>query len=85
MPTFSIALIAALASLTDENVASEAANFKAAFGKESCEVYELFGVIKDHLDEHGYDIGTNGAQEIEMYNHSAGISYAYVQVKQKEI
>lgn len=66
-------------------VSNTAENAKAAFGKESCEVYELFGVIKDHLDEHGYDIGTNGAQEIEMYNHSAGISYAYVQVKQKEI
>lgn len=62
-----------------------AENAKAAFDKESCEVYELFGIIKDYLGEHGYDIGTNGAQEIEMYNHSAGISYAYIQVKQKEI
>lgn len=53
---------------------------KAAFGKDSCELYELFGVIKDSLDENGYILGTNGAQEIEMYNHGAGLFYAYVQV-----
>ena len=65
-------------------VANTAENSKAAFGKESCELYELFGVIKDSLDGNGYEVGTNGAQEIEMYNHSAGLSYAYVQVKCKE-
>lgn len=59
-------------------------NAKAAFGKDSCEVFELFGAIKDSLEENGYEIGTNGAQEIEMYNHGAGLSYAYVQVKCKE-
>lgn len=55
----------------------------AAFGKEECDVWELFSVIKDVLDELGYSIGTNGAQEIEMYNHGAGLAYAYVQVEEK--
>ena len=54
---------------------------KAAFGKEECGVWELFGVIKDALDELGYKIGTTGAQEIEMYNHGAGLAYAYVPVE----
>ena len=58
-------------------------NAMAAFGKESCELYELFGVIKDALSENGYTVGTNGAQEIEMYNHGAGLFYAYVQVEEK--
>lgn len=53
---------------------------QAAFGRERCEVFEMFGVIKDALDELGYRVGTNGAQEIEMYNHGAGLAYAYVQV-----
>ena len=52
-----------------------------AFGKEECGVWELFGVIKDALDELGYKIGTTGAQEIEMYNHGAGLAYAYVPVE----
>lgn len=56
---------------------------QAAFGRDACEPWEVFGVIKDALDELGYRIGTNGAQEIEMYNHSAGIAYAYVQVEVK--
>lgn len=45
-------------------------------------MWELFGVIKDALDELGYRIGTNGAQEIEMYNHGAGLAYAYVPVEE---
>ena len=57
---------------------------KATLDKDSCELCELFGVIKDSLNENGYVIGTNGAQEIEMYNHGAGLSYAYVQVACKE-
>lgn len=56
---------------------------QAAFGKDECGVWELFGVIKDALDALGYQIGTNGAQEIEMYNHCAGLAYAYVQVEVK--
>ncbi len=54
---------------------------QAAFERDGCEVFELFGVIKDALDELGYKTGTNGAQEIEMYNHGAGLAYAYVQVE----
>ena len=54
---------------------------QAAFGREECGVWELFGVIKDALDALGYRIGTNGAQEIEMYNHGAGLAYAYVPVE----
>ena len=57
---------------------------KAAFGKDECDVWELFGVIKDALDDLGYRIGTNGAQEIEMYNHGAGLAYAYVPVEKNE-
>lgn len=57
---------------------------KAAFDKDSCELYELFGVIKDSLNENGYVVGTNGAQEIEMYNHGADLFYAYLQVECKE-
>lgn len=55
-----------------------------AFNKDSCELYELFGVIKDLLASTDYVLGTNGAQEIEMYNWSAGLAYAYVQVMSKE-
>ena len=44
-------------------------------------MFELFGVIKDALNDLGYQVGTNGAQEIEMYNHGAGLAYAYVQVE----
>lgn len=47
-------------------------------------LWELFGVIKDALYEPGYRIGTNGAQEIEMYNHAAGLAYAYVPVENYE-
>lgn len=54
---------------------------QAAFHKDSCELYELFGVIKDCLNTTEYVLGKNGAQEIEMYNWSAGLSYAYVQVE----
>lgn len=57
---------------------------KAAFDKNSCELYELFDVIKASLEENGYALGTSGAQEIEMYNHEAGLFYAYVQVMRKE-
>ena len=54
-----------------------------AFEKDECGVCELFCVIKDALDGMGYKIGTNGAQEIEMYNHGVGLAYAYVQVETK--
>ena len=65
-------------------VANTAETVKATFGKDSCELYELFGVIKDSLDENGYALGTNGAQEIEMYNHGAELFYAYVPVMRKD-
>jgi len=64
-------------------VANTSETAKAAFGKDSCEVYELFGAIKDILDECGYAFSTGGAQEIEMYNHGAGLFYAYVPVVRK--
>ena len=57
---------------------------QAVFGKDECDVWELFGVIKDALDVLGYKISTNGAQEIEMYNHGAGLAYAYVPVEETE-
>ena len=57
---------------------------QAAFGKDECSVWELFGVIKDALDDLRCKIGTNGAQEIEIYNHGAGLAYAYVPVEKNE-
>lgn len=54
-----------------------------AFGRDECDLWELFGVIKGAMDGLGYRIGTNGAQEIEMYNHAAGLAYAYVPVEEK--
>lgn len=54
-----------------------------AFHRDHCDLWELFGIIKDALDSLGYQIGTNGAQEIEMYNHAQGLAYAYVQVEKK--
>ena len=54
---------------------------QAAFGKDECGVWDLFGVIKDALETLGFRFAANGAQEIEMYNHSAGLAYAYVPVK----
>ncbi len=61
---------------------------QAAFGKEECELYELFGVIKEAMEAEGYVIGTNGAQEIEMNDHTKyGMPdrpcFAYVQVEKK--
>lgn len=56
-------------------------NASVIFGKDSCEVYELFGFLREAMKAAGYSVGTNGAQEIEMYNHEAGMAYAYVQVK----
>lgn len=54
---------------------------RAAFGRAECGVWELFGVIKDTLEPLGYHFAGNGAQEIEMYNHGAGLAYAYVPVE----
>lgn len=53
---------------------------QAAFGRDRCEPFELFGVIKDALPALGYAFNENGPQEIELYNHSAGLAYAYVPV-----
>ena len=44
---------------------------QAAFGKDECGVWALFGVIKSAMEEFGDRSGTNGTQEIEMYNHGA--------------
>lgn len=52
----------------------------AAFSRENCEVYELFGVIRAALADNGYVISDSGAQEIEMYDHDDGLFYAYVPV-----
>ena len=57
---------------------------QAAFGKDECGVWELFGVIKDALNTLGYRFAENGAQEIEMYNHGAGLAYAYVPVEERK-
>lgn len=54
---------------------------QAAFGRECCELYELFGVIREAMVAESYVVNPNGAQEIEMYAHGAGLSYAYVPVK----
>ena len=58
---------------------------QSAFGREGCEVWELFGVIKDALDDYGYKFAENGAQEIEMYNHGLELAYAYVPVEEKTL
>ena len=57
---------------------------QAAFRKDECGVWELFGVIKDALNTLGYRFAENGAQEIEMYNHGAGLAYAYVPVEERK-
>lgn len=54
---------------------------QAILGKDACEPYELFDFLKEAMKTEGYSIGTNGAQEIEMYSHEAWLAYAYVQVK----
>ena len=61
---------------------------QAAFGKEECELYELFGVIKEAMAAEGYVIGTSGAQEMELNDHTKyGMPdrpcYAYVQAEKK--
>lgn len=58
-------------------------NAVAIFGRDSCEVFELFGFLREVMAAEGYSVGDNGAQEIEMYNHEAGMAYAYVQVKEQ--
>ena len=65
-------------------VANTAEVARAAFGREVCELHELFGVVKGAMDAQGYAINDNGAQEIEMYNYSAGLFYAYVPVRRRE-
>ncbi len=50
-------------------------------GKDGCDVWELFGFVKEVMALYGYVVNDNGSQEIEMYNHAAGIAYAYVPVK----
>ena len=65
--------------------AASAENARAAFGKDACEAYELFGFLRQAMEAAGYSAGTNSAQEIEMYNHGAGTAYAYVPVKEREV
>ena len=48
---------------------------RAAFDKDECGVWELFGVIKDFMSEVGYEFN-DCASEIEMYGPDA--AYAYV-------
>lgn len=54
---------------------------RGGFGRDKCELYELFGVIKNSMQMHGYVFATTGAQEIEMYHWEAGLQYAYVPVE----
>ena len=65
-------------------VAPTRENAQAAFGRETCELYELFGVVRDALVTQGLEFNGSGAQETEMYNHAAGLSFAYVPVKQAD-
>ena len=48
---------------------------RAAFDKDECGVWELFGVIKDFMSEVGYEFNDR-AGEIEMYGPDS--AYAYV-------
>lgn len=48
---------------------------RAAFDKDECGVWELFGVIKDFMSEVGYEFN-DFAGEIEMYGPDS--AYAYV-------
>ena len=62
-------------------VQSTPENIRSAFGKENCELYEWFGFIKDSLRQCGYILAENGAQEIEMYDWTNSVFYAYVPVE----
>ncbi len=57
-------------------------NARYLLNKDECDVWELFGCIREMMEREGYTINDNGAQEIEMYNHGECISYAYVPVKE---
>ncbi len=54
-----------------------------ALGKDTCEIFELFGLIKEKvMPKFGYRFSTCGAQEIEYYNEKQSNSnYAYVPVE----
>ena len=56
-----------------------------ALGRDNCEIWELFGLMKDFaMPEHGYEFNENGAQEFEYYNWSRyGSGFAYVPVIKK--
>lgn len=45
---------------------------RAAFGQETCEVFELFGAIKDALAGPGYRVAANGAQEVKCATTASG-------------
>ena len=48
--------------LHDENAAK-------ALGKDQCEIWELYGLLKDiMMPKYGYKFNENGAQEFEYYN-----------------
>lgn len=50
-------------------------------GKENCETWELFGVIKGTImPQNGYKFNENGAQEIEYHNYKTNIWYAYIPI-----
>jgi len=53
-----------------------------ALGKEKCEIWELYGLLKDIvMPQFGYKFNENGAQEFEYYNWSKyGSGFAYVPV-----
>lgn len=64
-------------------VARTKENAQAAFGRDKCDLWELFGVIRQAMAAHGYAINPNGAQEMELYCHAEGRAYAYVPVVEK--
>ena len=50
-------------------------------GKDSCETWELFGVIKGTImPQNSYKFNENGAQEIEYHNYKTNTWYAYIPV-----
>ncbi|MCL2774895.1 MAG: hypothetical protein FWD71_16335 [Oscillospiraceae bacterium] len=50
--------------------------------KETCETWELFGLIRGVMNKYNFKMATNGAQEIEIYDsNDHKIGFAYVPVE----
>lgn len=57
-------------------------NAAKAMGRESCQVWELFGLISGIMSLYGYKFARHGAQEMEYYNwkkYSSGFAYVPVE------